>query len=447
MFHFSAFMLSKFGWLLLQTMPKEKAEDIDDGPSYQMDAAIVFHMPLVTKLASPSVRIPANYVGVRRVRPSNQIRDLEAYKKGTEEKASIIYKVMDENGNLRRMTKKEKRDLKQKIAMEKKEATEQKRLEAMNNPNKDESERKRKKTNNENKYHQLEINNSALKQELAELRGDRNGLPPVLLSPAMALQAQSVLLGTDVSTKLNGIQKGRCKLVYDHNLSLTWAKVIKEAMGPAEKVRKEESLRPMPYQLTPEPWKRMRPNLDEKVLETTERNDSLLTSTKQENEIPPAKCQWANITCRPPTSLDSDASIVFEYLHRETPFHVSCGAKFGSDFLLYDGPREERHAFAGLRILQSSGPAASVDTIEKDKQLPIPNAYSLSGYVRCLNTAGKFALLATVIREISTEQNMPLYRVAFVDIALEKVLTAPTHKRRRRTQLRRDVTLNLAKGK
>ena len=135
MFHFSAFMLSKFGWLLLQTMSKEKAEDIDDGPSFQMDAAIVFHMPLVTKLSSPSVRIPANYVGVRRVRPSNQIRDLEAYKKGTEEKASIIYKIVDENGNLRRMTKKEKRDLKQKIAMEKKEAKEQKRLEAMNNPN------------------------------------------------------------------------------------------------------------------------------------------------------------------------------------------------------------------------------------------------------------------------------------------------------------------------
>jgi hypothetical protein len=122
--------------------------------------------------------------------------------------------------------------------------------------------------------------------------------------------------------------------------------------------------------------------------------------------------QWARMPCRPPDSsdFDADVSILFEYLYRDTPFHVSCGAKFGSDFLIYDGPREERHAFAGLRILSSTAGAGVAkdggagDTLPP---LPLPTAYSLSGYVRCLNTAGKLALLATV-RPEQRRQHHPL---------------------------------------
>ena len=58
----------------------------------------------------------------------------------------------------------------------------------------------------------------------------------------------------------------------------------------------------------------------------------------------------------------------------------------------------------------------------------------------------QFALLATVVKA-KNDDMATVYKVAFVDIALEKVLTAPTHKRRKRTQVRRDVTLNLAKTK
>ena len=68
--------------------------------------------------------------------------------------------------------------------------------------------------------------------------------------------------------------------------------------------------------------------------------------------------------------------------------------------------------------------------------LPLPTAYSLTSFVRCLNTAGKLALIATVVSSPSpvdndnANKNDEDYRVLFVDVALEKVLDAPTHKRK-----------------
>merc|ERR1712028_1800 len=186
----------------------------------------------------------------------------------------------------------------------------------------------------------------------------------------------------------------------------------------------------------------------------------------------PKPCDWISMTCRPrlssitpPTAHttckrtntllqhDDIISIVSEYLHRETNFYVSCGAKFGADFLIYDGPREERHAFAGLRILSPP--------LSQSSALPLPSAYSLTSFVRCLNTAGKLALLATVEeiqhskeedddddddgvvvldddvhkqeeggkdcnKKIATTQ----YQVAFVDVALEKVLDVHKQKKK-----------------
>ena len=75
----------------------------------------------------------------------------------------------------------------------------------------------------------------------------------------------------------------------------------------------------------------------------------------------------------------------------------------------------------------------------------------MAGYVRCLNTAGKLALLATVIEERKDcdgdDDSKILYRVAFVDVALEKILTAPTHQKYGRTEKRRDISRTLAKNK
>ena len=99
----------------------------------------------------------------------------------------------------------------------------------------------------------------------------------------------------------------------------------------------------------------------------------------------------------------------------------------------------------------------------------MPSAYELAAYVRCLNTAGKLALLATVVvvdddddddksgssrrrrdgnpnhAEMTPTTTTPLFKVAFVDVALEKILTAPTHQRYGRSEKRRDVAKNLAK--
>ena len=188
---------------------------------------------------------------------------------------------------------------------------------------------------------------------------------------------------------------------------------------------------------------------------------------------------------------------VLEYLHKETDYHWSCGAKFGADFLLYDGPRSQRHAFAGLRIMVLPPPpteeeAATTTAARGTGNDPpedsmwtgaaaaaagMPSAYELAAYVRCLNTAGKLALLATVAVVVtdknhdndqaagergdgSTSENHPpphhevtpttttiLVKVAFVDVALEKILTAPTHQKYGRSEKRRDVAKNLAKTK
>lgn len=51
-----------------------------------------------------------------------------------------------------------------------------------------------------------------------------------------------------------------------------------------------------------------------------------------------------------------------------------------------------------------------------------------------MNTARKIALVATVVRD---ESDGGLARVLIVDLALEKVLTAPTHIRKGNTAKRR----------
>ena len=46
----------------------------------------------------------------------------------------------------------------------------------------------------------------------------------------------------------------------------------------------------------------------------------------------------------------------------------------------------------------------------------MPRAYDLAGYVRCLNTAGKLALLGTVVHD-----DQKGCHVSIIDLALEKV--------------------------
>jgi hypothetical protein len=223
------------------------------------------------------------------------------------------------------------------------------------------------------------------------------------------------------------------------------------------------------------------PTASSTMTTSIERHPTLDTTIQETPFQVSTSCEWMSEVCRPAIasgpSSDADAyahdailSLVFEYIHRETPYYVSCGAKFGADYLIYDGPRDERHAFAGLKVLSSATTATSTTGAGVERHdrhgptpvLPIPTAYSLTSFVRCLNTAGKVALLATAVVDVEEAEkdhttkgnnnnrgrSRHAYRVVFVDVALEKVLDAPTHKKRRRGgsgTKRRDVTQNLAK--
>jgi hypothetical protein len=436
---------------------ERKNEGIKNDPPNRIgSAAIIFTASLVKQLSSPQVRLPPNYIGVRRVRPSSRGVAAKLLQNSSETAADstlfsskkVVFKVTDENGNERRMNSQEKKALKYKLANEKKLAKKRSlnEMTATTLSSKEpESSEKADFDESSTSYHQLVVSPAALEQELAELRGERGGLPPVILSPPMALQATNVLPGAQVHTSDNNNDSKRYFIMYDDALSQEWAKSLKESMLPAETVRENEDMRPMAYQLTPEAWTRLRPTRSETKVETKIRpcifpsGDPTTNQKASSIKSIDGKREWTGATCRPTSDFDVDISIVFEYLHRESPFYASCGAKFGSDFLIYDGPRDERHAFAGMRILSSGKDTDGLPV------LPLPTAYSLAGYVRCLNTAGKLALLATVVHEQSEKES--LFRVALVDVALEKVLTAPTHQRRARTTVRRDVAKNLAKSK
>lgn len=456
-------------------------------------AIMMFTSSLVKHAASPQLRLPANFVGVQSVRQDFQ-KPL-AREKTNEETISrlkaandIKFCVVDENGNERRMTKAEKKARKFQIAQAKKEAKKQaaanrkRNFEQIDNSNDPTTkldathDMEGPTATSSGSYHQLPLDSTTLEQELAEFQGKRGSTPPVILSPPMALQFIAKSQSLEKTSPFHDDDDDNAVFAYDHSLSQEWANRLKEqCVLPAEAVREKEDLRPLAYRLQPEPWQRLRPSLEENSVATLRRG-------KRPQEAPtaldlnPKPRDWVPLTCRPrflPSTLErTDAvqhddilSIVFEYIHRETPYYISCGAKFGSDFLVYDGPRDKRHAFAGLRVLScftnsmTKKPAKTDQVSLEEEQikmqsastveLPLPTAYSLTGFVRCLNTAGKLALLATV-DEVTDENEKKRYRVAIVDVALEKVLDVHKRKNRGRSkkkklQKRRDVTQTLSK--
>ncbi|KAL3932825.1 MAG: hypothetical protein SGARI_003860, partial [Bacillariaceae sp.] len=420
---------------------------------------------------------------------------------------TIKFVVIDQDGNERRMTKAEKKAKKQEIALQKKldkqRARHEREMAAAVGSGGDNGDEvaataddaetpaasvapEASGTSQDNDitttltttspssaYHQMPLNEAVMEQELEEIREENRKLAPVVLSPSMAMQFRDkVVVQTSSFTPSNDDDDDdhnhtAATIVYSHNKSQEWAVLLKEKrILPAEEYRSKEDLRPLAYKLHPEPWQRLRPSLEETPLATKKRRRDATCSGDKNSKAGaeavkpiqiPKSCDWAAMTCRPPCaaaalplssksspllSHDDMLSIVFEYIYRETSYYVSCGAKFGSDFLIYDGPREERHAFAGLRVLSPQFSPKSDD--ETGGVLPLPTAFSLTSYVRCLNTAGKLALVATVVPEENHR-----YQVLLIDVALEKVLDAPTHKRKRKggsnQQKRKDITKNLAK--
>ena len=149
--------------------------------------------------------------------------------------------------------------------------------------------------------------------------------------------------------------------------------------------------------------------------------------------------------------------IIHECLHRQFPnIQASCGSKFGCDYLLYDGNRSERHAFAGMRILSSSLlTTKSVQNFSNDMNIHfcVPSAYAMHGFVRSMNTAGKLALLATTIETLDSPEDHSdsthfnrTNRVAIVDLALEKVINPSSHLTKKgRMESRKEVGKYLSK--
>lgn len=404
-------------------------------------AVLIFSAPVVKDLVSDEVRLPPNYVGVRRIRPSsftvkNEFRGKTAAARTTTE---VVYKITDANGIERRMNSQEKKKLKLKLREER--AQEKKRLkkeatDALAESTAQNEEAETAKKNDEVQaptfhvplhegYHQLEVSKSALEEELADLRGDRDGVPPVMLSPPLANEAfHSGILapsGSAGSSNNNNnndylAEAEQARVVLDDMLANRWAALLKLNMKSAEETRERDAMRPMPYRLMPEVWARLRP--ESLTIGATEPQQS----SASENEK--SSSAWLFVTVRNKRGqVDADTDAVVSILYRQSNLHVSCGAKFGCDFLLYDGRRDQRHAFAGLRIIERTS-----------SKLPLPSPYDLTGYVRCLNTAGKLALLATVEHDESGAH------VAIVDLALEKILQQGKRKRGRR-----DAAKNLEK--
>lgn len=495
-------------------------------------AALVFSVPLARLLSTE--KIPSTSVGVRKLRPSSELREALKHPRSEEgeeanavsrvdgkeecgendipresglheslrKQSLVVYKVVGDDGVERRMTKQEKKAHKNKVkeerAIAKKARKEERKQRALSkNESKDDEQSLDKmlvekgfdKQNSEHErdYYQLEVSSDAIEEELAQLRGEKGCVLPVILSAPMAERAaqHGVLLCGDIKKeeRVNHLKD----IVIDEPRSHAWADAIKNGMKASEDLRSLESMRPMAYQIIPECWSRLRPpslctitscpvpgssfvltdssHLARVSDDTTGESehqkcdeDAHASSEKAATKISLSeehRRNWSLMSTRSSLpNFDNSASVVYEFIHRYSNLHVSCGAKFGCDFLLYDGPREERHAFAGLRVCccsqSSSGgggglPFESKEFDGKQILLPIPSAYDLAGYVRALNTAGKLALLATVFYD--TEKCR--YFVLFVDLALEKILSAPTHQKKRSRgvsmQKRKDIGPNLAK--
>jgi hypothetical protein len=286
-------------------------------------------------------------------------------------------------------------------------------------------------------YFQLQPDKGEVQEEIDEiLSADRaayKNIPAYLTAPMVTLAQKKGLLGAKSPT----VSKLCTDLDFaiDDELAQEWSNHITKAMAEAEEVRAKEDMRPMAYKLVPEPWKRLRESCKHVPSEnaiTCSDIDTLGDVQNAENYVLYAD----NIRARK-KMLDVTHSIFYDCLYHQFPnLHISCGAKFGSDYLLYDGNRKERHAFAGVRILTTE--------VGQDGQIhyPLPTPYDLHGFVRCLNTAGKLALLATVVTLNEGDQ-----RVVVVDLALEKILSAPTHLRKQNgsKEARKKVGENLAK--
>jgi hypothetical protein len=274
--------------------------------------------------------------------------------------------------------------------------------------------------------------------------------------------------------------------IMDPILSAKWANALQQSMIPIEMAREKEDIRPMAYRLVPETWRRLCPNTlwippAKRTTAITSCNDGKSDSNMTSSLSSSSHVRIRNSSSTTTTTYDDDTYAIVSHLHNHSNIHITCGASFGCDYLLYDGRRTERHSFAGLRVYHCCGGVKKKNgtTITNtngndgsdDFELPMPSAYDMTGFVRTMNTARKIALIAMVVTTIEDDDNTTgnkddkeeeedaptimtprnnttIRRIAIVDLALEKVLTAHAHIRKGNTAKRRteeDAVSGLAK--
>jgi hypothetical protein len=450
-------------------------------------SSMVIFSSQLGRMLSSTERLAPVYVGVRQIRPSsnnNMNRSTTAttatvWKKAIPIHAPPVYKVLTADGQERRMTAQEKKQAKMQhklLAKQQKHdpiqlvnnhvalhtETNTSCVAQLDSPN--------AATQTADRYVQLVVDPIRLEEELADVcADDRDGIPPVMLSPPLARLAAIQILAMEQQQKQ---QQQPLHVVVDDLLAAKWATALQQSMCVAVGIRQKEQLRTMPYHVVPEVWTRLRPKLGPSKANNNDNNinkhdhhtmaaadHTPVTAGTEQDEVrgtpPIAPDDWSWFNLRPRTNDatggndgDDDTAAIIQLLHTHTNLHISCGAKFGCHYLLYDGPRHERHAFAGLRILPRNR-----NTTLAPYPFPIyPTAYDLAGYVRCLNTAGKLALLATVVDDSETsddDQSSPTgstprpRRVLIIDLALEKI--AATTSRRPKKSMEQRLK-NLAKS-
>jgi hypothetical protein len=441
-------------------------------PDASSSSVLILSAPVVEKLSTScnEGRLPPTYVGSRRIRPSSALvrqvwRQQNVNARGNSplvpegenvqsvKNTTVTYKIVDPVTAIeRRMTSEEKKLQRLAHLQEKKKQKQLRKGQQANLPpgttGSKRSISRLSDVQDSHRYYNLPINDESIAEELADLQGNNDCVPPVVLGPAAAMQAFrcGALMDTQPASD-HGLS-----IVVNDSLARQWAEcLVDQVMAPTEHSRQQESaLRPMPYQVVPEVWQRLRPaslitggvavadSQPQPELDATTVSDPIVEISAAE------KSEWISCTVRPPCPpFDATSEAIVRVLHA-AGLHVSCGSKFGADFLLYDGPRQARHAFAGLRVYSGDPISAAIakdagdlshgaesgkdESVAHDAQLPwpLPGAHDVAGYVRCLNTAGKLALVATAI-------NMgPSIDVVFLDLALQKVPDASGRSKRSR---------------
>ena len=456
-------------------------------------SAIIFTSELARRLEDdPSLRLPTNYAGVRRVRPTNGFRpevssrkrksvcldsdtpssQVDAHEDIDESgipdgranvpiaddgastcavasqpsgpaPSAVVFKVTNPDGSERRMTSREKKQYKLQLKKAKhsnqkqerqiqheeriRKAKQQKRLrKEMKRLAKTGKDSDGARPNEDKEPSQVRATKKPVEDfcvakgavssfrdidlELAELLGERRGIPPVILTPAATCVAQDLgfLPGSAESDEWN--------ITLDRELSAQWADQLEQSFKHVEESRSREEMRKMPYRVAPESWKRLCP--DSLWEFRTDRSKGKTESAVNQDDHTSTQMRDAS------SSYDLTSYLIFRHLQRNSNLHIACGALFGCDFVLYDGKRSERHSFAGLRIYSY-----------RSNGLPMPSPYDMTGYVRAMTSARKMALVATAVIDERTNSS----RLAICELASEKILTAKTHIRKGHTEKRKAV--------